>query len=277
MTAVAACSPQVQPTVPVESALPSRNWTPEKPRAVIIALHGFNDYSHAFENSGKFFKAHHIAVVAYDQRGFGESPQTGIWAGEDNLVSDLADHVRQIKHHYPHTPVYILGESMGGAVAIVALANPDFPKVQGVILEAPAVWVLDPLLRAVLWSGAHTVPTKTVTGTQLKILASDNIPMLRALGRDPLVIKHTRIDAMYGLVNLMDDAYEKVPEVQTPVLLLYGAHDQVIPPEPIENSRTRFTAKLTYMYYPDGYHMLLRDLEGERVMGDMLAWIQNGG
>ena len=73
--------------------------------------------------------------------------------------------------------------------------------------------------------------------------------MLMALGRDPLVIKETRIDAIYGLMQLMDDAYAKVPDVKTPVLLLYGAHDEVIPREPVDAAREHFTAPHTFIYY----------------------------
>ncbi len=92
---------------------------------------------------------------------------------------------------------------------------------------------------------------------------------------DPLIIKSTRIDAIYGMVGVMDTAYEKTPEVKAPVLLLYGGHDQVIPPEPIEEARHRFTSPIVYAYYPDGYHMLLRDLQGENVLKDVYSWIEH--
>lgn len=288
-----ACAPQEQfyqpsTAVPVLAAdklvaadgaeLPLKSWLPkDKPKAVIIAVHGFNDYSNAFEGTGKYFSKRGIAVYAYDQRGFGRAPETGIWAGEENLTSDLAAGVKQLLRRYPRTPLYILGESMGGAVAIVSLADPKFPHVDGVILSAPAVWgaeTMNPLYHSTLWLAAHTMPFYRLTGEDLRILASDNIPMLRALYKDPLVIKKTRIDAIYGVVWLMDSAYEKVPEVKTPVLLLYGAHDQVIPKHPIEAAHERFTAPVKFITYDEGYHMLLRDLQRERVMKDILGWIK---
>jgi len=257
--------------------LPSRSWLPQgNPKAIIVAVHGFNDYSHAFETTGQFFKKRGIAVYAYDQRGFGSAPDTGIWGGEQNFVSDLKEYVERLKSRYPHTPVYILGESMGGALAIIAMADPEFPKVQGVILSAPAVWgdgTLNPFYRSTLWVAAHTLPFETLTGNNLKIMASNNIEMLRRLSADPKVIKKTRIDAIYGMVALMDSAYEKTPEVKTPVLLLYGGQDQVIPKQPIDETLHRFNQKVTYVFYPDGYHMLLRDLQGEQVMKDIQSWI----
>lgn len=290
-----ACAPHAQPYIdpPAEQAhlthdmfvtadgaqLPYHHWLPKtKPKAVIVALHGFDDYSHAFEGTGEFLQAHGVSVYAYDQRGFGAAPNTGIWAGEENLTHDLAQFVRQVQRRHPKTPIYILGESMGGAVVTVAVAQPDFPKVSGIILSAPALWGGDAMsgfYRGTLWVGAHTLPYWKFTGENLHIMASDNIPMLRALGADPLVIKATRLDTIYGLVRLMDDAYDGVPNIHTPVLLLYGAHDQVIPRPPIERSRKRFAEPIGYIYYPDGYHMLLRDLEGEKVMGDILEWTKN--
>lgn len=257
----------------------SRSWLPKKkPKAVIVALHGMNDYSRSFEGSGTFFSKHGIAVYAFDQRGFGRSPEVGIWGGEDNFVHDLEQYIKVLNKKYPRTPVYVLGESMGAAVAIVASVDPDFPKINGVILSAPAVWGADtiPLLyRSTLWVGAHTVPYKLFTGSDLKIIASNNYPMLRALALDPLVIKGTRVDAVYGVVHLMDSAYAKIPLMKTPVLLLYGANDQVIPPHPIGHAVQRFTIPIEYAYYPHGFHMLLRDLESEIVMKDILSWIRN--
>jgi acylglycerol lipase len=259
--------------------MPVRSWLPAgKPKAVVVALHGFNDYSNAFTGAGEYFKGQGIAVVAYDQRGFGMAPHTGIWANEKNLVDDLAQAVRQVKRRWAGVPVYLLGESMGGAVVITAAAEPAFPKVQGIILSAPAVWGAEAMpwfYTGTLWLAAHTVPTYRMTGSDLKILASNNIPMLQRLAADPLVIKKTRVDAIYGVVQLMDDAYAKVPEVKVPVLMLYGGEDQVIPHTAIEYARARFTAPVTYQFYPDGYHMLMRDIQGRRVMGDIEEWIRH--
>lgn len=293
---LAACAPEVQDFNPRTSppdakmapyslqagdgaALPARSWIPEgKPKAVVIAVHGFNDYSNAFERPGAVLKSHGIAVYAYDQRGFGKTPRTGIWPGPKNLVSDLAEAVKQVRNRYPGTPVYLLGESMGGAVVVVALADPDFPAVDGAILSAPALWgdeTLNPLYRFVLWASVHTMPSQRFTGSQLKIIASNNYPMLRRLSADPFVIKGTRVDAVYGLVHLMDRAYDDVPNVKVPVLLLYGGQDQVIPRDPIERSVPRFTAPLQYLYYPDSYHMLMRDIQGASVAQDIAAWIEH--
>lgn len=262
--------------------LPLYQWLPAKqsPKAVIIALHGFNDYGLAFKESGEYFAEKGVALLSYDQRGFGRTAQWGIWGGRENLIHDLSEMVEAAHLKFPDAPIYLLGESMGAAVAITALTTPDFPadQVEGIILSAPALWgedTLNPMYRFLLWSTAHSFPQVKVTGRGLKIRASDNIEMLKALGRDPLVIKKTRIDALYGLVQMMDEGQRNIAQLRKPMLFLYGKHDQVIPPVAIAAALKRITQPYQFVYYKDGWHMLLRDLQAKRVRDDILSWIEN--
>ena len=125
---------------------------------------------------------------------------------------------------------------------------------------------MDLLPRLALWAGVRLMPGLTVTGRGLEIKPSDNIAMLRALSRDPLVIKETRVDTIYGLVDLMDAALDSAPLLDVPLLVMYGAKDEIVPKTPIRRfvgslpPECRHRAKLAW--YKDGYHMLLRDLEG---------------
>lgn len=257
--------------------LPYRAWLPDgPPGAVIVALHGFNDYSHAFELPGEYMRLAGVATYAYDQRGFGQNAQAGLWGGKDNLIRDADSVINAVKARYPSTPVFVLGESMGGAVAIAAASRPDFPAIDGLIVSAPAIWggpSMNPFFRMTLWTFAHIAPTKKLTGQDLHILASDNIDMLRGLGEDPYVIKATRIDAIYGLVRIMDAGYEDIARVRAPMLVLYGAHDEVIPPAPVAACLRKAPPGTQAAYYPVGYHMLMRDLHGDVPVRDILSWM----
>ena len=261
--------------------LPLASWLPDdRVEAVVLALHGFNDYKNAFSNVGKYLSSHGIATYAYDQRGFGGTVQAGVWPGSGRLRQDGLAMTRLLRKRYPDIPLYLVGESMGGAVVIRMMTGTPPPPADGVILLAPAVWgrdTMNPFYRGALWIAAHTFPAKTATGKGLDIKPSDNIEMLRALGQDPLVIKETRFDALYGLTNLMGEALEGVPQLGSRTLILYGERDEIIP----DKATCRMLAYLPEqapgvqraVIYPDGYHMLTRDLQAPVVLADINAWI----
>lgn len=263
--------------------LPVYRWWPdeEKPEAVVVAVHGFNDYGHAFVRAGEFLKQQGIALIAYDQRHFGLSPRPGLWPGMAAYVHDLADFTAAIRHQYPGIPVYILGESMGGAVATVMLAGSEAPAVDGVILVAPAVWGRSTMpwyQRGLLTLFTHTAPWLKLTGKGLNIRPSDNIEVLKGLSRDPWVIKGTRVDALSGLADLMDEALASGHRLSNRrVLLLYGERDEIIPKPPMRRfmASLRFAEHVRVGIYAEGYHLLLRDLGAERPLRDVAAWIGN--
>ncbi len=292
LLAAACATPYVQeagiPTQPARLAddafftadgtrLPLRVWPAEAPKAVLIGLHGMNDYAKAFAMPGPWWAEHGIATYAYDQRGFGRSPGAGLWPGDQTLVDDARSFVALIKARHPGVPVYLIGVSMGGAVALSLMAEAEPPAIDGLILVAPAVWgwsTLNPFYKASLWLAAHTFPAKTFTGASLKIMPSDNIDMLRDNFHDPYIIKKTRTDAIYGLVGLMNRAHRAADRVHISTLVLYGARDEIIPRKPVEDVIQRLGGPTRVAVYKNGYHMLLRDLQAENVWADIAAWIE---
>jgi alpha-beta hydrolase superfamily lysophospholipase len=297
LLALAACSPRFVPPDPAQgrpalnsdhlrmadaTALPLRVWRPDGPvRAVVLALHGFNDYSNAFDSPGRFWAGQGIQTYAYDQRGFGGAPFRGRWPTVRGLTGDLKTASRLIRARHPGKPLILLGESMGAAVVMAALAEPVPPAADGAILSAPAVWARETMpfwQRAGLWLFAHTVPGMKVSPRGIKRHPSDNIEMLRKLSRDPKVIKRTRVDAVYGLVNLMDAALAAAPKLPDRTLILLGKQEDIIPGEARATLRGRLSrdpCRVRLAQYDSGYHMLLRDLKAERVLRDVIAWVDD--
>ena len=258
------------------ATLPLSVWQPQgAPRAIVLALHGFNDYRLAFAEVGPFLAAGGIATYAYDQRGFGATARRGIWPGAALLVDDARMVAALLRQRHPGRPLYLLGESMGGAVAMsVLVETPE--AADGAVLVAAAVWgraTMNPLQRAGLWLVAHSFPGLRLSGRGLGITASDNQAMLRALTDDPLVLKEARADALWGLTNLMDRALAAAPVLSVPTLVLYGEHDEIIPRRPTCRMLSLLASSARVAIYPDGYHMLTRDLGRRVVLEDLAAWL----
>ena len=258
--------------------LPLRRWgEPDDARALVLALHGFNDYGKAFAGLGEALARRRVLTYAVDQRGFGAGRERGRWGGEGRMTADLVRLAALLRQRHPDLPLYVVGESMGGAVV---MATPGIGFLaDGLVLIAPAVWsreTMHPLQRLALAVTAYTLPSLKVSGRGLEIRPSDNSPMLRRFSADPLVIKETRVDALWGLTNLMDQAAAAAPRLPAPALILYGKQDQIIP-------RRAFCAMLATLptevpeirvaLYRNGWHMLTRDLRGERVIADIADWI----
>lgn len=300
-----ACSPRVQEIGPpiVESrllpdavvtpdgaVLPVRVWAPEggaeAASAVVLALHGFNDYSRAFERPAPALNQGGILVYAYDQRGFGRTREPGIWPGTEVMIADAERAIAMVQAAHPGLPLFVMGESMGGAVATAAVARSPAP-VAGLILVAPAYWgwrTLSPVEGVSLELMSWLAPWMPLSGRGLGITPSDNIEVLRELAADPLVLKEARVDGIFGLVGLMDVAYDALDEVTVPVLMLYGAREDVLPQRAVEAAVTQLegcrgvpgsACAPRVALYEEGYHLLLRDLNAPVVLADIVAWIAN--
>jgi acylglycerol lipase len=258
-------------------SLPLAAWQPVgKPWAAAVALHGFNDYRQAFVEVGSELAERGIAVYAYDQRGFGAGPGRGYWHGSAAMVEDFREAVRLVRARHPGLPVFAIGESMGGAVVLVAQGG----GADGVVLIAPAVWGAStmPLIQqAALWAISHILPGFPLTAQGLPIQPSDNIAMLRRLGADPWIIKETRADSVYGLTRLMDQALDAAPHLKGPALVLYGADDDIVPKAPtcrmIRSLPAAPEGAWRIALYPEGHHMLTRDLAGRMPIDDIAAWM----
>lgn len=265
--------------------LPLQRWYPAhgaEPMAVVLAAHGFNDHAASLDTLARALAATGVAVYAYDQRGFGVTEPKGIWAGQETLAADFTAAARLLRARHPDRPLYLVGKSMGGAVTIAALTSADPPPVDGAVLIAPALWgrqIMPWYQRAALTVSRYLLPGVSLSGRWVKrigVLPSDDPEVLRAMSLDPLVQKEARIDTLYGLSELMDTALHQAPRLSLPVLLLYGAEDQIIPPSAMcELLALVPQARLPWRMalYPHGYHMLTRYTGAALTHADVAAWL----
>lgn len=259
------------------------NWQAVEPWAVIVGLHGMNDYANAFHMAGPWWAAQGITTYAYDQRGFGRSPHRGVWGGDALMAEDLRTAVEVARARHPGALVAVVGESMGGAVAITAFASDRPPRADRLALLAPAVWgwSSQPLpQRTLLWLTAHVAGSRVLKPPEWvtrNIRASDNFEELVRMGQDPLMIWGARTDAIYGLVHLMERAWASTGALRVPTAYLYGANDQIIPPEPTVEAAARLGPEHQTAIYRRGWHLLLRDKQAATVWHDVAAFIRHPG
>ena len=269
--------------LPDGARLPYRLYpAPGQVKAVILALHGYTDSRDGWAMLAAYLAPHGIALYAPDQSGFGAAPNRGHWPGTETLVDEARAEAVQLRAQYPGVKLFIMGESMGGAVGLLLGAEPNPPPVDGYILSAPAVWggpAMNPFYREVLRVAAYFAPGKRLTGQAVRVRASDNMAALIAFGEDPLTIHASRLDNIAGLVRLMGQAQAACAAFRQPALILYGGHDELIPKAAMRRCWQAIppAAPVTLAYYPPDYHLLPRDLERATPSADILAYIEGRG
>lgn len=255
--------------------LPLRAWRPERPpRAVLLAIHGLGDHGGNFmADSGPALAAGGVLVYAYDQRGFGWTATRGLWPGRETLLADAREAAALLRARHPGLPFFVLGESLGGAVALLA----DIPGLDGLILSAPAIWggphfpgwYRPPLALAARLLGPLAVPAAAGDAA-----ASDNRAALERFGRDPLTLTAIRFDMMRGVVEVMDAAVAALPGCcrAVPTLVLFGGQDRVVPAAAARRA-LRDAGVPRVVFYPEGWHLLTRDQVRGEVVRDLLAFM----
>ena len=270
------------------SSLAARVWSHSKPQHIVLGVHGFNDYSKSFERLAQHLLAETQATVyAYDQRGFGSNPQPGVWPGSEELINNLRHIAAQLRERHPGLPLTVIGESMGGAVVLIAASETPGLAADQLILKAPAVWGAQsmPLYqRLSLYTMNLIAPEMSFTGrglSSLGIRPTDDPEVSRDLSRDPLVIKATRVSSLAGLTEIMGRAQTLTTLPPQRTLLLYGLRDKIIPQQPVcdwltnLNSAASVPLRTDVVIYKEGWHMLTRQLNARETLEDLAHWIQN--
>lgn len=265
------------------AVLPFREWRPvEQPKTVVLALHGINDSADAWEAPAPHFLQAGIAVIAPDQRGFGAASGRGRWHGTEVMVSDAMTMVMEIRARFPNARLFLAGESMGAAILMVLAARHRQLPVDGYILSAPAVWgrrEMAAAYRLSLWWAHKTIPWLRLSADRLGIKPTDNQAALKRMRHPALRKPSTSVKALKGLTDLMDAALATAGERRAPTLFLYGGKDRLVPKRAMaacwSRERAANAGEQVFAFYPDGYHLLHRDLAGAVVTGDVVNWLVN--
>ena len=112
------------------ATLVADRWATDGPSVVL--LHAGVCDRRSWREVGELLARDGCDVVAYDRRGFGEVPPA------DGAFRHVDDVLAVIEAVSPDAPVWLVGSSMGGGVALdSALADPG--RVAGLVLLAPTV------------------------------------------------------------------------------------------------------------------------------------------
>lgn len=254
----------------------TRHWRPiGEPKAALVICHGVNSHGGQYLRAAAEFAAAGFAVTALDLRGRGKSEGERFYVEHvDEYVSDLSQAIELAKSHDPGRPCYLLGHSAGGVTSVsYALDYQD--RIDGLICESFAFHVFAPdIALAILKGASHIAPHLHVLKLHMEDFSRDPAWVEQLLA-DPLTKDEVQpVQTVVALVRAGDRMAREFGTIALPVLILHGTADKATRPD---GSQEFFdhagSADKQLILYEGHYHDLLNDLGRERVMADILAWI----
>ena len=254
-------------------------WRPDddKPRALLIALHGVGGHAGEMKNIGEFLADKGLAVFAPDQRGFGHYSGTkGHVMSFDEYVEDIQNLVMQVKDSYLNKITYLFGSSLGGVNAIRYILK--YPRtVDGLLLQSPAVSHKMEMGVAKRFAGnilsALNVKRYVESGISYSE-ASRDPENVKRLENDPL--RFPMVTPRFGMeaFKASREAFQSASRIVMPVLLQQAGDDNLVVPEKSKEFFDHLSsADKTWFLYEGLYHRLHEEPEREQVLGDLYNWL----
>lgn len=257
-----------------------QQWAPaaDKLRGAVVLIHGIGEHSARYEAfAGDLVEAGY-AVCSLDHRGHGKSEGKRCQVSRfDEYIDDVATYEAMVRKKYPAPlPLFLLGHSLGGLITL-RYATRDNPAVTGIVVSGAAA------AKPVSVNGATVA-----IGKVLSVIAPDVpvVPLpLEKISRDPEVVReyeadelvyHGKIKARLAAETLgcMEVTAKALPDLTDPILILHGSDDEVTP---ADGSRmidaTVGSSDKTMIIYDGLWHEIFNEPERDRVIGDVVAWL----
>ncbi|HEY9787538.1 MAG TPA: alpha/beta fold hydrolase [Candidatus Obscuribacterales bacterium] len=258
------------------------NWSnsQKEPRAMVLCLHELGFHKGVFEDLGRKMADDGYTVYSMDLRGFGDWHKVKGKEGRmdlDNTLADIKEAAEALHKKHPTLPLFILGEAMGGALALQAAS--EFPDlIQGTISSCPG--------------GEHfkttknylTVCKRLITtgpgkrfgyGRQLVSVATPRKELQTAFEEDPEVRLDLAPRELMACQFFMYKTKKFAKKIQGPVLIVQGQKDGESKPEGATKVYEKLASKdKTMLAVPEGDHYVYEDIKVDNdAYKRTVAWI----
>ncbi|XP_039682553.1 caffeoylshikimate esterase isoform X3 [Medicago truncatula] len=223
----------------------SKSWIPEKSpmKGIVYYCHGYADTcTFYFEGVARKLASSGFGVFALDYPGFGLSDGLhGYIPSFENLVNDVIEHFSKIKEQveYQNLPSFLLGESMGGAIAL------------NIHFKQPTAW-----------DGAALIA-----------------PLCKAPYNVLFYKDKPRLGTALELLKATQELEQRLEEVSLPLLVMHGEADIITDPSASKALYQKAKVKDKKLcLYKDAFHTLLEGEPDEtifHVLDDIISWLDD--
>ncbi|MEK6277738.1 MAG: lysophospholipase [Actinomycetota bacterium] len=252
-------------------------WLPDSDRrATVVIAHGAGEHSTRYDGVARGLVGAGYAVHALDHRGHGRSEGKRARIDDvDEAAADLRALIALARGETDGTPLLLLGHSMGAMISLVYACESQ-QEIDGLLLSGVTA-VLDnasPLERGLSKLLSAVAPGVGIYGVETDAVSRDPRVVLD-YETDPLV-HHGKLSArtVASLTGAVESFPERVPNLTLPLLVMHGGADRIAPPEGSRLVHGWASSQDKDLRIYNGlYHEILFEPEGDRVLADVVAWL----
>lgn len=256
-----------------------QSWLPEeKPRAVLIIVHGLAEHGGRYGNIVEYFVPRGYGVYAFDLRGHGKSEGWRCYVERfEYYVRDLETFVSIVKKEQTGYQVYVLGHSMGSTIGI-AYALHNQAEIDGLIVTGTTLKPgssVTPVQIFMAGAMSAILPRMGVATLDAGSISQDR-DVVQAYLNDSLVY-NGKVTARLGaeLLKVMKILQQKLSDIHLPVLILHGADDKLADPQSSQLLYDNVSSMDKTVLFYKGYHHEIHNEPGRNsVLADIENWLE---
>jgi alpha-beta hydrolase superfamily lysophospholipase len=241
-----------------------QTWQAADPRAEVVIAHGYAEHGGRYAHVAAALAAAGFDVWALDHRGHGRSTgDRGDIGSMEAVVADL-DLLVDVAAAEGR-PVFLLGHSMGGAIAL-AYAQAHQDRLAGLSLSGAAV-VFGPELLAL--AGLEEIPELPLADA-----VSTDPAVVAAYKADPLVYQGPPSRTTLGILADSEKLIAGLAELTLPIQVMHGSADALIPSRALGVIVSGVSsADVTARLWPGLFHEIYNEPIKEQVIGELISWL----
>ncbi len=251
-------------------------WQPTKTKAVIVLVHGMGEHASRYADYViPKLTENHFGVIAFDQFGHGKTTgKRGHCPSFEAVLESVDQVIEKAKSVFGAIPLFLYGHSMGGNVVINYALRKDH-NLKGVIATSPFLKLafIPPAWKMTLGKIMQKIaPSITLNNELNSDDISKDLTEVQKYNNDPLM--HNKVSPNFSLTFIETGkwAIENASQLNTPTFIVHGSEDKIIDYKgSVEFSNN--SKKTTHKIYENGYHELHNDLCKEKVLFDIIYWL----
>ncbi|UCE05162.1 MAG: lysophospholipase [bacterium] len=255
-----------------------QSWQPTKEtKAVIVIIHGLAEHSGRYKHVVEYLLNHDYAVETFDLRSHGQSEGKNTYIRSfDEFLDDLDLFLKRVGERHHGKNILLLGHSMGGTIAVLFVISRK-TDLKGIILSGATLKISDeisPFLVRISSILGKLVPKLPTIKVDCNAISRDP-EVVKKYDNDPLVYRGGILARTGAEFNRAIKLIQKQMEfVTVPLLILSGAADRLSDPEGSRQLYERAQSNdKALKLYEEFYHEILNEPEKEKVLADIVDWL----